>query len=58
MTRADILKANGIEMTISNKPKRRLLSNGSVSADFGYYQDIKLGELEDLFGEIKHSEYW
>jgi hypothetical protein len=58
MTRIEILKANGIEMTISNDRKKRFLKNDVVSKEFAYNYDIKIDELESLFGEIKHYEYW
>jgi len=58
MTRVEILKANGIEMIISNDRKKRLLKNDVVAKEFPYNYNIKIDELENLFGEIEHSEYW
>jgi len=58
MTRKEILRANGIYMTISKDRKKRLLRNETTAKEFPYFYNIKIDELESLFGEIEHCEYW
>lgn len=56
MARIEILKANGIKMTVNNR--ERTFKKGEVERVYGYNYLHSISELESLFGKIKHKEHW
>lgn len=57
-SRLDILKANGITTNYSNDIRTIICTKGTKSYTLSVFQNTYLENIEKVFGELIHREYW